>query len=346
MVSTYKAFTLPDHSLHLMHATLREHGFPCDAFEAHMRSLTLGREGTVSHQAEERAQRLFIAATGYRPDIWFAMGRRYTLATFGTFALFMMTAPNLARLISHPALFGVSFHNMTGTPVMKGREVIGIHLTAPACAPELRRLSLMVSIGSAVALYPELVGPAFCFDLMSLPDPDLANAIQPICGIPVQVSQTSRAPEEAMLLWRAELSQYPLRNANNTLHAVLEERFRRNVSPAASSPDFVKAVRFAIRRHVAHGDLMPLVAHDMALTARTLQRRLKQAGTSLRALTDDVRQEVVLGFLADPHISLTAIALACGFVDTTSLNHAFQRWFGLSPTAYRQNLRRQKQSGG
>ena len=346
MVAAYKAFRLPDHSLHLMHATLRDHGFACEAFEAHMHSLGLGREGTVSQQAEVTAQRLFVAATGYRPDLWFAMGRRYSLATFGNFALFMMTAPNLARMLSHPALSGVGFHNINGAPVMKDRQLIGMHYSTQDCAPELRRLSLLVSLGCAVTLFAELVGPSMTFDVMSLPDHDLAAAIQPICGIPVQVTHRGSGPEEGMLLWRADLSQQPLRNTNGTLHAVLEERFRLNVSPDVSSPDFIKAVRFAVRRHVAHGDLLPLVAADMALTGRTLQRRLQDSGTTLRILADEVRREMVLGLLADPNMALTAIALRCGFVDATTMNHAFQRWFGLSPTAYRKNLRGQKAAGG
>jgi AraC-like DNA-binding protein len=103
--------------------------------------------------------------------------------------------------------------------------------------------------------------------------------------------------------------------------------------------DVEQRARAEVRARLADGASMAAVAKALALSDRSLQRRLKEAGTSYRQLVDEVRREVVLEQLRTTDTSVEAIALAAGFTDASSLHRAFTRWTGKTPHAMRLELR-------
>ena len=80
------------------------------------------------------------------------------------------------------------------------------------------------------------------------------------------------------------------------------------------------------------------VADHFNMTARTLQRKLKLEHTSFVALRDACRHERALRDLADPGIDIDGLAELLGFSDTSNFYHAFKRWQGVSPGAYRKQV--------
>jgi AraC-like DNA-binding protein len=81
------------------------------------------------------------------------------------------------------------------------------------------------------------------------------------------------------------------------------------------------------------------IAARLALSPRTLQRRLREAGLSFSQLVDETRQQLVLHYLCDPALELAEIAFLVGFSEPGSLARAFRRWTGQSPGEYRRQLR-------
>ncbi|MBX3587510.1 MAG: AraC family transcriptional regulator [Ramlibacter sp.] len=81
------------------------------------------------------------------------------------------------------------------------------------------------------------------------------------------------------------------------------------------------------------------IAASLALTDRTLQRRLHAEKTSYQQLLDEARRELARKYLADDRHSLAQIADLLGFVDQSNFFRACRRWFGLPPGQYRQQLR-------
>ncbi|KFX71138.1 AraC family transcriptional regulator [Pseudomonas taeanensis MS-3] len=81
-----------------------------------------------------------------------------------------------------------------------------------------------------------------------------------------------------------------------------------------------------------------VLAERLALSSRTLQRRLREAGLSFSQLLDETRQQLVLHYLRDPALELADIAFLVGFSEPGSLARAFRRWTGQSPGEYRRQL--------
>jgi AraC-like DNA-binding protein len=77
------------------------------------------------------------------------------------------------------------------------------------------------------------------------------------------------------------------------------------------------------------------VAGELAVSIRQLQNRLSEEGTTYQCLFDRVRREIALNFLDDQDMSMADIAFLVGFSDQSGFNHAFKKWTGMTPGAYR-----------
>ncbi len=83
-----------------------------------------------------------------------------------------------------------------------------------------------------------------------------------------------------------------------------------------------------------------VIANSLHMSSRSLQRKLKEETTSFRQLLNEVRKDLAKNYLASSQQSVIEIAYQLGFQDPSNFTRAFKRWFGLSPSVFRQ------QSGG
>jgi len=328
---------LPDGSLRIMIATLEKEGFdPIPAIRAadvdpQLQSL----HRRITSEQERAFQRAFIRITGYRPDLWLRMGKEYSLATFGQFALIMMTAPTLRTLLCTPNLEHLGFHGLRILPIIINNRLMGVQCDTSAIEPDLREFALLVSVGCILRLYPELCDDDFKFNLVCLPNDDPEGKLSAeITGVPVSLSATS-----AMVLWPVEQSERPLRNANPVLFQSYTDAFRSMIRNPKTNGDFKVRVSETIARHLHEPTLLDFVAASVSMSPRTLQRRLSQAGLKFRDLVDERRREAAIKSLTLDDTPLTEIGWALGYADLSSFTHAFQRWTGSTPSLFRRQVR-------
>lgn len=77
--------------------------------------------------------------------------------------------------------------------------------------------------------------------------------------------------------------------------------------------------------------LLDVVAERLRMSARTLQRYLKDEGTTFQRVLDQLRREVAEERLRDSDVSLAEIAHELGFADQSAFHKAFVRWTGKTP---------------
>lgn len=77
------------------------------------------------------------------------------------------------------------------------------------------------------------------------------------------------------------------------------------------------------------------VAKALALSVRTLSRRLADEGTTYADVIDQLRRSLARQYLKDQSMSLSQIAWLLGYEGSASFSHAFKRWTGRSPSAVR-----------
>jgi len=73
------------------------------------------------------------------------------------------------------------------------------------------------------------------------------------------------------------------------------------------------------------------VASRLAMSRRTLIRKLKTEGTSYQELLDGVRQELAAWYLLETKVTVEQIAERLGYQDTSNFSRTFRRWFGVPP---------------
>jgi AraC-like DNA-binding protein len=78
------------------------------------------------------------------------------------------------------------------------------------------------------------------------------------------------------------------------------------------------------------------IAGALNLSLRSLQRRLKQEGTSFKDLLEDTRRELALQYIRETHRSIGEITYLLGFSEPSNFTRAFRRWTGLAPAAFRE----------
>lgn len=97
----------------------------------------------------------------------------------------------------------------------------------------------------------------------------------------------------------------------------------------------VEAAGALIQRLPDQRDLkLDTVARSMGLSARTLQRRLKDCGVDFEDLLDETRRSEALRLMAEGGHTMTEIAYRIGYSDPAHFTRAFRRWTGTTPSRF------------
>lgn len=75
------------------------------------------------------------------------------------------------------------------------------------------------------------------------------------------------------------------------------------------------------------------VAHRLAMSERSLSRRLEEEDTTYQELLEETRREIASRYIRQRQVSLTEIAYMLGFSDCRSLFRVWKRWYGDTPRA-------------
>jgi AraC-like DNA-binding protein len=95
-------------------------------------------------------------------------------------------------------------------------------------------------------------------------------------------------------------------------------------------------VETEVQRLLPHGKAQAeRIAKALAVSVRTLSRRLSTEGTTFAEVVDHLRRSLALEYIKEPGFTPAHIAWLLGYEGSSSFNHAFKRWTGLSPSAAR-----------
>ena len=77
------------------------------------------------------------------------------------------------------------------------------------------------------------------------------------------------------------------------------------------------------------------IAQSLHVSNRTLQRRLREEGTSFMDLLQDTRLQLATKYLRQPNRSVVETAYLLGFSEPSTFSRAFKRWTGVAPAEFR-----------
>jgi AraC-like DNA-binding protein len=80
------------------------------------------------------------------------------------------------------------------------------------------------------------------------------------------------------------------------------------------------------------------VAQSLHLHPRSMQRRLREEGTSFETIKDDTRRVLAETYLSQPEMPISQVASLLDYQDLSGLGRSCQRWFHTSARAFRDDL--------
>ena len=143
--------------------------------------------------------------------------------------------------------------------------------------------------------------------------------------------------DSSQIIFRADILDRPLNNANPRLHRLLEEHLS---SLKSTYPDdYCGQVRHLISQALSTGDCsIERVASHLAVGKRTLQRQLKQHDTSYKDLLEEVRSDIARRYLRESSGSVSALADMLCYSDLSTFSTAFRQQHGVSPRDWRKQI--------
>ncbi|CTQ54254.1 Virulence-regulating protein VirS [Roseibium album] len=163
--------------------------------------------------------------------------------------------------------------------------------------------------------------------------PKALSAYRSFFGVPI-----SKANEDSICFRRGD-SLLPFLSVNNAMFEVFESVLEKRLSELAYEATLTERVRASLSETMASG-LTGIgdIAGNLAMSPRTLQRKLAQEKTTFQVVLNEVRTDMAKIYLQKTRYSNAEIAFLLGYEDPNSFIRAFHGWTGSTPEVSRQVL--------
>jgi AraC-like DNA-binding protein len=216
--------------------------------------------------------------------------------------------------------------------VAEARDVVAVALVwldAPLVPPVslvIAELLLVVSlarIGTREPVRPVEVTTT------TLPSP--AAPYEEFLGARVQ-----RGAKHGLVFTRADATR-PFLTSNAPMWDVFEPALRQRLADLDATVTTARRVHAALLEALPSGLVtMEDVARKLALSKRTLQRRIEAEGTSYQQILKETRAALARHYLENTALAAGEISFLLGFDEPNSFYRAFKTWTGTTPEAVRQ----------
>ena len=135
----------------------------------------------------------------------------------------------------------------------------------------------------------------------------------------------------------AEDAVRPFLTSNVAMWNYFEEGLNKRLADLEAEASVSERVRAVLIETLPSGDAsIERVADKLAMSKRTLQRKLTAEGISFQNILQEVRENLADHYLSKSKLSLGEISFLLGFQESNSFIRAFSGWKGISPGSYRE----------
>jgi AraC-like DNA-binding protein len=129
---------------------------------------------------------------------------------------------------------------------------------------------------------------------------------------------------------------HALGSRDPVLHGMMRERIQEIEEHRRE--DLVGQIRRMLTPLIGTPDCrLELVASELGMSGRTLNRRLARDNLTFRDLLEDVQFEVACQLLQDTRMTALEVAHILGYSDGSAFTRAFSRWAGMGPIEWRRS---------
>ncbi len=269
-----------------------------------------------------------------RPDFGLLSGG-HTSQNVGALALAVLNAPTVREGIQFATRY-IHIHNPGILAelvwVDNAMERLKVSLSNPEHGQFIQLSERLVS--GAFHLISALVGPDFTINQVSFYTPrhSAPHVYEALFGL----TPGFECEAGGFVLKSEQLGR---KKTGNDAHIMQIAETHLMTLAAPTGANLTEQVSMLIRGFLAGNQCtIEKIAHSLSTHPRTLQRRLREEGTSFEALKDRIKRKRAETLLAQPNLTITDVAFMLGYSETSTFSRKTRDWFGRSPREFRKKL--------
>jgi AraC-like DNA-binding protein len=267
-----------------------------------------------------------------RNDLALAVAQRYSPGDYGLVGFVCMNCATLGESLEQVTRY---FRLWASEPELRLDEEHGLlvhYRQKVADRPGLRlatEATLAEIVNGARLVTQQPIGPVEV--AFSHPGPEDTTAHEAFFGTTVRFDQRT-----THLRFAPEQLACPLPKADVQLGVFLSNLANQALGEEREEDSLLSRIRKQIAEALQRGvPSIGSVARSVAMSERSLRRRLEESGTTFRALVDDTRALLAKSYLRNPELPLAEVAFLLGFSEPSAFHRAFKRWTQMTPKGYR-----------
>jgi AraC-like DNA-binding protein len=140
------------------------------------------------------------------------------------------------------------------------------------------------------------------------------------------------------LVFNRSLLDIPIPQTNKELLFLFEQYAIEILAKLTQTDSYTNRVSHLIVKRL-RGEVPTIeeVARKLVMSVRNLQIKLKEEGTTYRAILDDIRRDLALQYLKDKNVPIAEISYLLGFSEPSAFHRCFKKWTNSTPANFRMN---------
>ncbi|MEM8617347.1 MAG: AraC family transcriptional regulator [Pseudomonadota bacterium] len=134
--------------------------------------------------------------------------------------------------------------------------------------------------------------------------------------------------ERNAVLFPSPLMHQPMRRSNPITYALMREQCEEAIKRIRGRRQFATLITGLIEGDARRFSALEGAADALGLSARTLQRRLINEGTTFKDVVEQARIDLAIRFLRRENLDVEEVAWRLGYANSANFRTAFKRWTG------------------
>jgi AraC-like DNA-binding protein len=267
-------------------------------------------------------------------------GGSYYVGSFGIFGFACLTSSTLGDAIRFAARFYELSYGFCLPTVSVEESVAALRLHLPDLSGPVADFLLRRDLSAISRVMAELLGSPVPFTSIEFAGPPPSSGDAAACDA-FGVTPRYHAPAN-VARWPAALLESRLPQASEMTVAMCEQQCDALLERRRQRTGVARRVRERLASLDGKIDGKPhtiaSVARQLAMSERTLRRRLAEENTTFRDLVEEVHRVLAEELLATGALTVEDVALRLGYAEATSFIAAFKRWTGTTPARYQRSV--------
>lgn len=292
----------------------------------------------LSTQDYEQLLSLLYRATGCQ-ELGLLIGANLSVSSYGVVGHAMLSAATVGEAIR----LGLDYYRLTSSFMSlhsdKQEQVLAIWGELDYDLPALSQFAPEELVVGFTRIAREFMGADFnpMAIYFTSPRPSYHAALQEFFRCPIVYDHDCCRCDIAL-----NLLSLPLKTANaltaSQLLRLCQTLLEQDQHLHPASDDLTRQVQLVIKARPNYWPTMLEAAQALAMSERTLRRRLLELGTDYQQQVDLIRKQLASQLMKNKQVSVEQAAAVLGYSEAASFRRAFHRWMGVSPQGYRQQL--------